>query len=113
MPPGNQIESPDGRLQFERKRCRELLSGTCIIAQTIKRKVLKNLSRRLCSALCRFARSVVAFVDDFSDHALAAAGHLGLGLVPAWVRRDGPLGGRTGGLTLMACNHSSTRFTRD
>ena len=23
MPPGNQIEFPDGRLQFEKKRCRE------------------------------------------------------------------------------------------
>jgi len=42
--------------------------------------------------LCRFARSVVAIVDDFSDHALAATSHLGLCLVLAWVRRSRPLG---------------------
>jgi hypothetical protein len=37
-------------------------------------------------------KSVVAIVDDFSDHALAAARHVGLGLVPAGVRRDRPIG---------------------
>jgi hypothetical protein len=61
---------------------------TGIIAQIIEALGDKKLSRRL----CRFARSVVAIVDDFSDHAPAAAGHLGLGLVPAWVYRDRPFG---------------------
>jgi len=49
-----------------------------------------RVNNPLSRPLCRLARSVVAIVDDFSDHTLAAARQLGLWLVLAWVRGDRP-----------------------
>jgi hypothetical protein len=70
-----------------------MLVRTSIIAQAIDSQGNNKFFRRTyASELCRFAQSVIAIVDDFSHHALAACRDHGLGLVPAWVRRDHPLG---------------------